>query len=571
LELKGYLINDGYAGLVQHAGDYFNTAGVFLLGFHQHNKWSSIHYLKVNAARPELTTARVYAAESLARMGYEKPSDNLTFYKDYFSPQWKFLIYTILQCLSAKTTSWNEFSSTIASAITCLATNQKFIFSRYILLSLVKNIKDGVPFFMSLRFVQLIINHQLGDMTYHKAIFDTPSLTKKVFTNIKMVGTRFSGEVTPLFDNMLVQAIKEVGILQADAQPIPIPTEPSAYKPQKKHKPKRKHTKEPEVLPTESQAKHDVPLPSPSHDPLPSGEDGLKLKELMDLYTNLSNKVLNLEIEVLDITDEAVMEKEESSKQGRKIADIDANVEINVQDTPITVAEATKVVVEVPKPRKRRDAVMKYQALKRKPLTEAQARRNMIVYLKNKAGYKMNYFKGMSYDEIKPLFKKHYNYNQAFLNEQEIAKKQKIEQETKELKKHLQIVLNDDDDVNTDATPLASKIPIVDYKIHVGNKMHKAFPLPGESSHWQYKFPLPVKGVPTARRMEIPLPGVCTAMIKKLPVSPDVVESGPIFDTEPEQKERVPTASGGCSHCQKNGDPTARSLYCYDEETASQR
>nr|GEX25111.1 hypothetical protein [Tanacetum cinerariifolium] len=46
----------------------------------------------------------------------------------------------------------------------------------------------------------------------------------------------------------------------------------------------------------------------------------------------------------------------------------------------------------------------------------------------------------------------------------------------------------------------------------------KAFPLPGESSHWQYKFPLPVEDVPTARRMEIPLLGVCTAMMKKLPV-----------------------------------------------------
>nr|GEY56837.1 hypothetical protein [Tanacetum cinerariifolium] len=45
-----------------------------------------------------------------------------------------------------------------------------------------------------------------------------------------------------------------------------------------------------------------------------------------------------------------------------------------------------------------------------------------------------------------------------------------------------------------------------------------AFPLLGESSHWQYKFPLPVEGVPTAGRMEIPLPGVCTAMMKKLPV-----------------------------------------------------
>nr|GEY57153.1 reverse transcriptase domain-containing protein [Tanacetum cinerariifolium] len=55
-------------------------------------------------------------------------------------------------------------------------------------------------------------------------------------------------------------------------------------------------------------------------------------------------------------------------------------------------------------------------------------------------------------------------------------------------------------------------------EIVVGNKMHKAFLLPGENSHWQYKFPLPVEGVPTARRMEIPLPGVCTAMMKKLPV-----------------------------------------------------
>nr|GFD15902.1 hypothetical protein [Tanacetum cinerariifolium] len=57
--------------------------------------------------------------------------------------------------------------------------------------------------------------------------------------------------------------------------------------------------------------------------------------------------------------------------------------------------------------------------------------------------------------------------------------------------------------------------------IFVGNKMYKAFPLPGESSHGQYKFPLPVKVVPTARRIEIPLPGVCTVIketMKKLPV-----------------------------------------------------
>nr|GEV97907.1 hypothetical protein [Tanacetum cinerariifolium] len=58
----------------------------------------------------------------LAMMGYEKPSTKLTFYKAFFSAQWKFLIHTILQCISAKRTAWNEFSSFMASAIIYLAT-----------------------------------------------------------------------------------------------------------------------------------------------------------------------------------------------------------------------------------------------------------------------------------------------------------------------------------------------------------------------------------------------------------------------------------------------------------------
>nr|GEU70388.1 hypothetical protein [Tanacetum cinerariifolium] len=55
-------------------------------------------------------------------MGYEKPSTKLTFYKACFSAQWQFLIHTILQCVSAKRTAWNEFSSSMASAVICLAT-----------------------------------------------------------------------------------------------------------------------------------------------------------------------------------------------------------------------------------------------------------------------------------------------------------------------------------------------------------------------------------------------------------------------------------------------------------------
>ncbi|GJT76344.1 hypothetical protein Tco_1043069 [Tanacetum coccineum] len=70
--------------------------------------------------------------EQLALMGYDKISQKLTFYKLFFSPQWKFLIHTILQCLSLKTTAWNKFSSTMASTIICLATNQKFNFPKFI-------------------------------------------------------------------------------------------------------------------------------------------------------------------------------------------------------------------------------------------------------------------------------------------------------------------------------------------------------------------------------------------------------------------------------------------------------
>nr|GFC86651.1 hypothetical protein [Tanacetum cinerariifolium] len=46
----------------------------------------------------------------LARMGYEKPPLKLTFYKAFFSVQWKFLVHTLVQCVSAKRTGWNEFS-----------------------------------------------------------------------------------------------------------------------------------------------------------------------------------------------------------------------------------------------------------------------------------------------------------------------------------------------------------------------------------------------------------------------------------------------------------------------------
>nr|GEX93896.1 hypothetical protein [Tanacetum cinerariifolium] len=84
----------------------------------------------------------------LARIGYEKPSTKLTFYKAFFSSQWKFVIHTILQLMSAKRKSWNEFSSAMASVVIFLSTGRKFNFSKYIFESLVRNVDNSSKFYM---------------------------------------------------------------------------------------------------------------------------------------------------------------------------------------------------------------------------------------------------------------------------------------------------------------------------------------------------------------------------------------------------------------------------------------
>nr|GEU96650.1 hypothetical protein [Tanacetum cinerariifolium] len=125
------------------------------------------------------------------------------------------------------------------------------------------------------------------------------------------------------------------------------------------------------------------------------------------------------------------------------------------------------VMEQVKRREKQDNTVMRYQALKRKHVTEAQARKNMMIYLKNMVGFKMDFIKGMTYTEIRHIFAKHYNSIQAFLEkgeeevteqeegskrkgdslEQKAAKKQRINEEADELKTHLQIIVNDDDDV----------------------------------------------------------------------------------------------------------------------------
>ncbi|GKC23770.1 hypothetical protein Tco_1025920 [Tanacetum coccineum] len=55
------------------------------------------------------------------------------------------------------------------------------------------------------------------------------------------------------------------------------------------------------------------------------------------------------------------------------------------------------------------------QRQENKPVSIAQARRNMITYLKNQGGYKESYFKRMSYNDIRPIFERVWDHVNTFI------------------------------------------------------------------------------------------------------------------------------------------------------------
>nr|GEX66815.1 hypothetical protein [Tanacetum cinerariifolium] len=155
-----------------------------------------------------------------------------------------------------------------------------------------------------------------------------------------------------------------------------------------------------------------------------------------------------------------------------------------VEEPEVLKSRKTQIAIDKEVQSRQSDVVRKYQALKRKPVSVAQARKNMMIYLKNMVGFKMELFKGIIYKEIRPLFEEEYNKVQTLFKEgpemdakriraprkrtrkekvekDQTAKKQKgdelkkdnaeehkleEQQEAEELKKNLEIIPDDEDD-----------------------------------------------------------------------------------------------------------------------------
>ncbi|GJT90123.1 putative ribonuclease H-like domain-containing protein [Tanacetum coccineum] len=202
--------------------------------------------------------------------------------------------------------------------------------------------------------------------------------TATIFEELTRMGVEkgFSRAVTPLFPTMMVQAHEEVG------------EEPIA-----------------------DEGPNEESVPTHSNDPLLSGEDSIKLNELMELCTKLQQRVLDLEHtkttqaleidslkrrvkklekkqrsrthklkrlykvglsdKVISSNDKGLGDQEDASKQGRKIDDIDVDAEItlvfvaeqevpaqdeNLTDDVVTLAQAL-VALKSAKPKEKGEVV----------------------------------------------------------------------------------------------------------------------------------------------------------------------------------------------------------------------
>ncbi|GJY85282.1 putative ribonuclease H-like domain-containing protein [Tanacetum coccineum] len=212
--------------------------------------------------------------KEIARMGYEKLTQKLTFYK-------AFLVH-------------NE-------TIICLSTNQQFNFSKFILEGMIRTLDAKVvKFLMYPRFVQLFVN-QLEGLPVHNRKYKVSCHTKKIFANLKRKNKDFSGNDTPLFPTMVVQAPPPTTTTTTPpttttTTPVSTSTIPTtSVQSTQPSKQRIRRRRDNEVTqPSEPNMVEDNIVPNESNDP-PSEEDRLQLNELMNLCTTLQAKVLELE------------------------------------------------------------------------------------------------------------------------------------------------------------------------------------------------------------------------------------------------------------------------------------
>ncbi|GJS57357.1 hypothetical protein Tco_0652141 [Tanacetum coccineum] len=223
-------------------------------------------------------------------------------------------IFEELAHIGVKSTAWNEFSSTMASLIICLATNQKFNLSKYIFYAMVKHLDGGVKFLMYLHFLQ-------------------------------RAGKDFSKRITHLFDTIMVQASEEVGEDSdhlTDSNQIPIIDQPSTSSyPKMKQKSKKTQRKEAKVPQDETEHEETQVLDLEIAKDAQAKEIVALKKRVQGLERKKKSRTTGLKrLKKVSMSrrvesskyQESLGDHKDASKQGRSIKDIDKDADVTLVD-----------------------------------------------------------------------------------------------------------------------------------------------------------------------------------------------------------------------------------------------
>nr|GEU79967.1 hypothetical protein [Tanacetum cinerariifolium] len=252
---------------------------------------------------------------------------------------------------------------------------RKFNFSKYIFDSMVRNVNSPIKFLMYLRFLQVIINAQVDDLSFHTNQYTSLALTQKEEDKVEVPAT----PTPPSPSN----------------EPSPPPQEP---------------------ITTPPQAQPAPPPSPPQEKPTTTSESSMTLlNNLRETWEKIAEIDADEDVTLVDAKTQVDLGAE---LQGRKDDDNAATKDVSAAEPTVFDDEEVTMTMAhtlIKMKAKKQDSLMsrwlkgcmmrkKYQSIKWKPISIAQARKNMIIYLKNMAGYRMEHFKVPTVDKEKALW-----------------------------------------------------------------------------------------------------------------------------------------------------------------------
>nr|GFA55717.1 hypothetical protein [Tanacetum cinerariifolium] len=347
----------------------------------------------------------------------------------------------------------------------------------------------------------------IADLSKHTNRYISPVLTQKVFENMQRVGKGFSGVETPLFETMLaVRDIAEEAEAQvpdqgddvhehvaeevATAVVPPTPTSPSPSSPVIPSSPPYQSPCPPQPQDAKARVKKLEKLNKVKSSKLRwlkkdaevEGRHTDKQAEIYNIDLDHSSKVLSMqeddtEPKTLTITVAPTV----STKRRKGVVIRDPEEELHTDtpaETPTVKDKGKGILIEDPKPMKKKDQV-EMDAEYAKKLQEELDKEHKEAYKQIDWNVALDHVqsKEPQFDaNMKFLFKTREEIEKKddeiikSINEtpaQKAAKRRKLSKEAQEaddLKKRLEIVQGEDDDVFVEATPLAQKVHVVDYQ-----------------------------------------------------------------------------------------------------------